>query len=1075
MKKQVFYNFKLHVLFVLWIGIFVFSGFELPASSLNNSGIQAAFPINGVVYDEEGVSLIGAAVLEKGTNNGTITDYEGKFALELKDGQATLVVSYLGYITEEVVVNNQSFLEITLKEHTEQLDEVVVTALNIERDKTSLGYAVSVLQSKEVAEVKENNIMNSLAGKVAGLDISQSAGGVDGSTRIVLRGVSSLLGDNRPLIVVDGIPINNSASVNEGEGAGYREVIDYGDALSDINPDEVESVSVLKGAGAAAAYGSRAANGAIIITTKKGRKREGIGLSLVSSFTVSNPLLFPDMQNEYGLGAYGLYSPLDSETGRPLLTYPYSWSWGPKMQGQTYTNWLGQEDTYNPTYNPFKEFYESGFSANNTIAFEGGSDRSTLRFSFTDQHSKGIVPNNDMSKQTFSFRGTADITKNITIDGKATYITSKVNNRPYMGEGSGNSALQLSLMPRSIDLDEARNNFIDERGNELKWTGDNTFNNPYWALEHLKNKDNKDRMQGLFSIRYQILENLSLKVKTGFDLGYTEFTKTGRKGSLAVSNTRGNMRNNINKYQESNSDFLFSHNTQAGDFSISTNFGGNYRLTQWRSMSQNGTKSKAPEFYHISNYQWVSTDENTSKKAVYSLYGLGTVSYKNFLYIDATVRNDWSSTLPIDNRSYLYHSENISFLFTEAFSLKNNILTKGKLRASYAQVGNDTDPYRTQLYYNLEGTTSLDYPVGSISSQLPSFDLRPESIQSYEVGTDLEFFKGGVTAEFSYFNRLTSDQIMAIPISNSTGFETKVSNAGDARTTGLELQLGVTPVYNDNVQLNFLLNVAKSNTTILSLNNGLQSIPLSSLVGITVVAALDDEFGSLYGYDYLRNALGQKLITKDGFAQRGEYKKLGNVNPDFYGGFATSVGYKGVGLRFLVSFKKGGNFYSWGRGYRMFFGTDYRTLEGRDGWYTTHDPATSYTTTLPGVEEQGYVEDGINEETGAPNTTPINPMLKNFTTYWSNQIAYDLVLDATNVRLKEVALSYQIPKKILNPKFIQKIQISAVARNLFFFYNAAGDIDPDALGFSAGNTGSALEHSSIASTRSFGVNLQLTF
>src|SRR5690554_5838605 len=452
--------------------------------------------VSGQVLEKDtDIPLLGVSILVKGTDKGASSDFDGNFELKNIDDNAILVFSYIGYSTQEIEVGSRSTIKVYLELNAQQMDEVVVTALNIQRDKESLGYSISQVSAEEVNVARENNIMNSLSGKVSGLQITQSNTGVDGSSRVLLRGITTINGSNRPLVVVDGIPISNG-----GGGGSSWGGVDRGDALSDINPDDVACISVLKGAGAAAAYGSLGMNGVILITTKSGSKKKGVGISFNSSFSFTDIALTPDLQNVYGTGALGQFAPINPD-GRPNLDYPSSWSWRPRMEGQAYTNWLGQPAVYspNPNKNPYKEFYNTGYSLSNSIALDGINEKGSFRISITDEDGQGIVSNNTISKQTFNLRGSTKLTDKFSVDGKMTYITSKVKNRPGLAEGSDNTALQLSLMPRDIRLDDVRNNIINTNGEEIKWNLDNTFNNPYWSKTYVQNIDEKDRFQGFIS------------------------------------------------------------------------------------------------------------------------------------------------------------------------------------------------------------------------------------------------------------------------------------------------------------------------------------------------------------------------------------------------------------------------------------------------------------------------------------------------------------------------------------------------------------------------------------------------
>lgn len=1010
----------------------------------------AQHSISGQVLEKDtDIPLLGVSVLIKGTASGTTTDFDGNFSLMNITEDAVLEFSYIGYVTKEISTSGQSVLKIVLEVNAEQMDEVIVTALNIQRDKESLGYSISQVSADQVNVARENNVMNSLSGKVSGLQITQSNTGVDGSSRVLLRGITTINGNNRPLVVIDGIPINAGSG-----GAGGAGGIDGGDALSDINPDDVASISVLKGAGAAAAYGSLGINGVILITTKSGTTKDGIGISLNSSFSFTDIALTPDFQNEYGAGAFGDFAPINTD-GRPVLDYPYSWSWGPKMEGQSYTNWLGKQDTYSPNSNknPYKEFYQTGFTMSNTLSFEGASDKGSFRASITNEDGQGIVSNNTLDKQTFSIRGASKLTEKFRIDGKMTYLTSKVQNRPQLAEGSGNTALQLSLMPRDIRLQDVANNTINANGDEIKWNLDNTFNNPYWALNNAGNFDNKDRFQGFISGKWDVSNTFNITAKSGMDYTIYDITKYADTGAQAIQNSLGSYNNDTSKRRIWNSDILATYNTNLSDFNVSLSLGSSYRNESSSYKNIWGNDAKVPDFYRISNYKNSFSSEGISEKSIYSFYGLGNISYGGYLYFDATLRNDNSSALPQANNSYWYHSENMSILFTKLLGINSNVLSKGKIRGSYARVGNDTSPYRTQAVYNVNQTVTLPYTVASISGVLPSFDLKPETSKSWEIGTDLGFFNNRILLDLTYYKTNTTDQIMAVPISGTTGYSNKVINAGEIENKGIEAQLNLIPFDSENFTWNLGFNFTKSNSKVITLNEGLENIVLGTLWTASVEARPGQEFGTIYGNDFLRDNFGRKIIGNDGLAKRGDRIALGNINPDWYGGFTNQIRYKNFTLNSLISVQMGGEYYSYGRGYRLFFGTDERSLVGR---------------------ETGIIEEGINEYTGLENDTPTSALLKQFTDIFSNEIATDIVLDATNVKLREVSLTYDFPKQMLRNTFIQSASLSAVGRNLLFIYNAAGDIDPEAT-YSSGPASTAFEHTSLPSTRTYGVNLKLNF
>jgi TonB-linked SusC/RagA family outer membrane protein len=1018
----------------------------VPANEKQQSG-----KITGKVTSvAEPGGLPGVNVIIKGTTNGVITDFNGNYQIDVPNEDAVLQYSFIGFDTQEIAVNGQNTINIVLVENIQSIDEVVVTALAIERNKNSLGYSITQVNADEINQAKENNPINSLAGKVAGLQITKAPTGVDGSSRVILRGVASLLGNNRPLFVIDGIPMDASYG-----GAGRWGGKDSGDALSDLNPEDIESMSVLKGAGAAAAYGSRGANGVILVTTKKGKNRKGIGVSLSSGYTIETPMITPEFQYDYAQGAFTQYPAVMNGSRQD---YPWIWSYGPKMEGQKANDWMGKETTLVPQANPYDEFFRTGSSFSNTIAFDGGNETTSFRASITNQDSKGIMPNNGLSRQTINLRGSSKLGEKITFDGKITYIRSTVENRPYLSEDGANIVQALNVLPRSISLESLRNNTVDEYGNEKKWTVDNTFSNPYWILENMKNNDEKNRLQAMFSVNWGIVENLDFMVRSGFDHSNSNSKSWEAPGRPTIDTGRGSISQSMGNGMEWNSDILLTYDRKFENLNFNLSAGGNYRYNEGNSISQWGNVERVPNFYNISNYKNYGTGEWYSQKAVYSAYGLGTVSYKNYLYLDITARNDWSSTLPLENNSYFYHSENLSFLFSEAFGIKKDILNTGKIRASYAKVGNDTGAYQIDQYFGVS-QTQTDYPLASISGQLPHFDLQPEETHSWEVGTNLSFFESRIVVDATYYYSISDNQIMNVDLTPSTGYSSKKMNAGKIENSGVELQLNGNAVstksgFNWDVTLTW----SKNKSIVRELYGDMQFLPLADEFHMTMEAHVDQPYGVIYFIDYKRDAFGNKLIDKNGYAQAGERKAMGNINPDWNGGISNHLTYKGFNLSFLIDFQKGGDVYSWGKSYRALFGTSAETLEGRAEW---------------NAGTGGFVESGIKESSGQPNDVAIEPTYRWYNLY-NQQIGTEWLMDATNVRLREVVLGYSVPTKWLGNVPVSNVNISLVGRNLFFIYNAMGDMDPES-GYSSGNTGNGIEHLSLPSTSSYGVNLKINF
>ncbi len=1044
--------------------------YKMPAPKMVVVAPPAAFnkkEITGrVIDDKTGETIPGANIMIRGTSTGTITGADGRFRITVPSGDAILEISFIGYDKVVLPAAAAGGRSIRLREASEQLKEVVVTALGIKRETKALGYAVSEVKGDEVSEARDKNIMNSLSGKVAGLQVSRTASGVGGSSRIVIRGISSLLGSNKPLFVIDGVPMDASNLGQAGQWGGR----DMGDGISDINPDDIESISILKGPAAAAAYGSRGANGVVLITTKSGSRTQKFGISFSSSYTNDTPLVMPHLQNTYGLGAYGVYPPITNE-GVPSPEYPWVWSFGPVMDGQPRINWLGEEQPFTAQPNNYRDYFRNGSNMTNTIALEGGNDKSHTRFSFSDVRSYGLVPNNKLDRQTINLRGDAKMGNIIEMDGRITYVRQHVYNRPILSEDDSNPVYMLEFLPRNLRLEDLKNNIVDENGVEKNWMSDIFSGNPYWVLEKVGTRDEKNRVMSSVSMKLNFSEWLSMQGRTGLDF-YTFKAKEWQ-----ANNSKTTSRGHLSLYQQNvlewNSDFLLSFNKKLSEtFTVAASIGGNYRYHQYQNLAGYGSQFNIDGFYHMSNTTGTSSSEYLSEKAVYSAYGLGSVSYKDFLFADFTLRNDWSSTLPPQNNSYFYHSENLGFVFTDAFDLDNWWFSFGKVRASYAAVGNDTSPYATQQYYFIH--PDYTYPTGSISSALPFYDFKPEQKKGWEVGTNLMFFNRRIEIDFSYFNGYAQDQIMSVPLSPFTGYSSKKFNAGRIKGHGVELMLNATPVRTESgFTWDLTVNYSSSRSIVEEIHPSLDKLVLGTLWSASIQARPGELFGGIYGLDYKRDKFGNKLIDENGFAQKGEISLLGDIQPDFIGGIQNKVHWKGFDLSFLIDIQVGGEFFSWGKAMRSLFGTAAETLEGRAEWYATHDPNTNYQTPLPGVKPDGYYEEGVQEKNGRPNDIPIQPIWRWYNIY-ANDIATEWIVDATNLRMREMILGYTFPKKLLNKTPISSLNVSFIGRNLFFIYRASPDADPES-GFNSGNIGNGFENHALPTTRSLGVNFRIAF
>jgi TonB-linked SusC/RagA family outer membrane protein len=1051
--------------------------FQVTARTLSISGdvnlsaqleIEKKFPsesitVTGTVTSSSNQSpLPGVNVILKGTNTGTITDINGYYSLDVEGNNMVLVFSYVGFLSEEVAVGSQSVINVSLTESIEALEEIVVTGLSIERDKESLGYSVSQVDGAEVNQVKADNFANALTGKVAGLQITESATGVGGSSRIILRGITSISGNNRPLFVIDGIPM--LSGFNSGNNA-YK---DGGDALADINPEDIESVSVLKGAGAAAVYGGRGANGVILITTKKGSKKKGLGISFNSTYTMDDAFVFPELQNVYGQGGLrGIY-PI-TNPNNTVLDHPSIWSYGPKMDGRTLIGWTGDTVNYSSPEDQLKYYLRTGNSFINNLSLDLGNAKSTLRVSLTDQRTSGISPNNNLSRQTFSARGFT--TQGIfEVDAKVTYIHHDVENRPILMENGGNAPLSFSILPRNISAQSLEENTTDEFGNERTWLLDETFGNPYWMLENQGNNDIKDRYQIAFSVKMNFTDHLNLMLRSGLDQNTLEDKNWVNKGTKTASNSRGNYSHNMSKNSEWNSDFLLSYDNSAGKIHYGISLGGNYRMDKYNNISQWGSGYQIPGYYHVSNLSEYYTNEYSSRYEVASLYALGNISYQDELYFDLTYRSDWSSSLPSDNNQFNYYSVNVSWLFTNTFNLPR-FFSSGKIRGSIAQTGNDTSPYRLENVYNVI-QSPLPYSMVSIPGELKTPDLLPEINDTWEVGTDLGFFDNRLLFNFTYYYSLAKNQIMSVPIPSSTSYSSKVLNSGELENNGIEIQLDAGIIRTaSGFTWDAMITYTKNNSLVKSIHPDLNSIILNSAWHANIQAIPGEEYGLIYGYDWKRDANGNRLIDSNGWPMQGDLIAHGSINPDYIFGFKNTFAYKGFTLSFLIDGSMGSEIYSWGKTYKMLWGTDVETLEGREEWFATHDENGF---PIPGVEPDGYVFEGVLEDSGDPNTIPIeDPAYRGYLPY-REQVVTESVLDASSIRIREAMLSYTFPQELISRLKMTSLTLALTGRNLYFLYRPADHIDPEA-GYSSGNTGNGIEQSSLPSTRSIGFNLRVGF
>lgn len=1031
--------------------------------------------VTGKVSGVDGLSIPGVNVYLKGSNQGTVTNIDGDYSLEVPGQNSTLIFSFIGFIRQEVEVGTTNPINIVLNQESVELNGVVVTALGITKEKKALGYSVSYLKGNELTTVKDPNIMNSLAGKSAGVQISKSAGGPDASTRVIIRGINSLQGNNQPLFVVDGIPMNNNnfgQTVASAEGNDVGQGFELGSGIGDLNPEDIESVSILKGPNASALYGSRAANGVIIFTTKKGSKRSGIGVTFSTNTTVDRAVYERVYQDVYGFGNNGI-SPVNAN-GMKQFQDQTEGSWGGKMDGTPFIDWDGVTRNYDPQPNNYTDFFGTGYTSTNTLAVSGGNDKTVYRLSYTNLSNKGISPNNHFGRNTLNLSAGANLTPKLKIDTKVTYIHHDSKNRNFQADGHSVSRNYIH-MSRHVS-DASLRNYEKPDGSQSVWRNNDRQSNPYWVAYKDFNGDTRDRIMGNTSLTYNINSWLTLMGRVGLDMYNAKTKQITATGELTRLGTDGQLYEAMQFSKEINSDFLLSAHKPIGDkFSVSGTFGGSNYYQDYESFSGRTTRSSTPNFYNIQySKDNIIAWTYFQKKRTQSLYGTAQVEYNKYLYLDVTARNDWSSTLPVKNNSFFYPSLTGSFIFSEFFKMRDKIVSFGKLRASWAKVGNDTDPYRLESVYNSAGSYN-GQPLVTISAGLPARDLMPETTISYEVGTEMRFFLDRLGFDITLYKSKTSNQILNADIATSSGFNNALINAGEIANKGIELQINAEPIRLSNgFSWNIIFNYSRNMSEVVSLTQGLNSLVLANHWNLTVEANPGQPYGDLVGVQIKRDANGNKVIGADGRYLRGDRVVLGNYNPDWIGGITNSFRYKRVTFSCQVDMKMGGEIYSATNHYGREKGVFIETLKGREEWYAS-EAARKEAGVSPAlwVPTGGVVAEGVLED-GTVNTKFMNPetYFTQFAT-WTKEIHEPYIYDATYIKLREVYLSYKLPEKLVNRIKLSNAEVALTGHNVWLIYKKSPNIDPESVYNSTNAQG--VEYAAMPSVRNIGIYIKVEF
>ena len=999
--------------------------------------------IQGLVTDESGIPLPGATILIDGTNDGTTTDFDGNFSIEASDGQ-TLLISFVGYKSSLVPVTGDSTYNISLQ-ISQALDEVVVTSLGISREKKSLGYSVTEVGGDAINTVKDHNIASSLQGKVAGLNITPS-GSMGSGSRITIRGNNSIGGNNQALIVVDGVPIN-ADGVNSG-GSVYNSVVTSG-GITDINPNDVETISVLKGPNAAALYGARAGNGVILITTKSGKGSDRMKVSVNTNVSFDNPMILPDFQNEYGQGSLGAkFTDLDNDWGNG--------SWGSRMDGSQALYINGQNRAYSAQPDNVKDFFQTATRAITSISLEKGSDMGSVRFSYTNNNSSSILENSFLDSHNFNLRAIANLNDKLSIDAKATYFTQDVQNRTAIsGEGVINP---VYLMPRSVNIEDLRTYQAADRAvledyYVLSYGGGaNGTANPFWMLYNDERMNQRNRFLGFMKINYEFNDWISAFVRVGSDVTNTNGYFIEKPGHHFYRG--GRMDVNQNTFTELNSEFLVTAKRDLTDkLNLIANVGGNLSKRTSQGMRLNGSDFKIPTKYFISNLANLNAPSHTPQiiKKVNSLYAAFNLAYDNFLYLDLTTRNDWSSTLGEDNRSFLYSSASLSALLSKYIDPNQDIFNYFKVRASWAEVGNDTDPYQLVQTFSVPGQGYRGLTTLSTPNVRLNPDLKPENVTSTEFGVEFAVLDNRVNVDLSIYDITTTDLIYNVPVPAATGFSFFKENIGEVSNKGIELNVGATIIDNQTFTWDTSFFYAKNDNKLIELSEGLDTVVYNTTnsgnasIRATVGGGIGDIFGSVWDTDdngnHLVNAEGIPIAsTPDNL--------LGNAQPDWLGGWTNSFTYGDFSLRLQIDARIGGQIYA-------------QTSASLDG------AGASERSLL--YRESGVTLDAINTGTNATNTAAITGQQ-----YWGamSGIAEGYIYDQDNIRLRELAIGYRLPK--MESVGIQGGSVQLIGRNLFFLSKSADDIDPEVmLGTTLGSQG--FESFNMPTLRSIGVNLTLDF
>jgi len=1033
---------------------------------------QPGRKITGKVTDVRGSAIPGASVILKGTTTGVTTNNDGDYSLQTSGDAKVLVFSFVGMISQEVAIGNKTTVDVVLTEEILGVDEVVITALGIKRSSKSLGYSTSQVNADQLSVNRTPNLMNSLSGKMAGVSISGLGTGPGGTSKIRIRGQSSISGQNSPLIVVNGVPIdntnfgtnpNNSGSDSSIGVRGGGNTSDGGDGLSSINPDDIESMTVLKGAAASALYGSRAKDGVIMITTKTKGTHKGLGITYNMNYTSETPIDFTDYQYVYGQGESGV---------RPTAANPVSgqWSFGEKFQpGMTQVLFNNLTVPYEPQRGIIKQFFRTGQNLTNTVTLSTNSEKGGMNLSIANMNSNGIVPNNSFKRNTVNLGFSYKLSENLSFQGNMNYSREYNENPPNIANQDNSIPTAIYAMANSMPLDVLKANAKDASGNEYIYSRFRNRTNPYFTLSDQFQKIRRDRLFGNISMKYDILKWLFVQGRIGQDYWsrdqeYNNFP-TGQ-ASLAPAPAgfvNGVFTQDSRRFREVNADFLISGTKEFGDFGLNVTAGGNQMKRRSDLNSVQVTDFVVRDLYTVQNGRAKDPLYDLSERAVNSLYGSSEISYKNMVFLNGTVRNDWFSTLSPENRSILYPSVSVSYVFSQSFASAPKWLSFGKFRAAFAEVGSDTDvpPYSNVLFYGVNSNLFANpsgslQPVGGFSgSTVPNPNLRPMRTAETELGLEMKMFNNRLGFDLSVYQKITTDQIVQAQISDASGFVDTRINSGKSENKGIELMVDVAPIKTQNFQWNFIFAGAYNITKVLSLltNNPGERITVGTHVfNGELRQIVGEEMGQIAGFGYKRDATGQQIFGSNGLPLRTpDLITFGSALPKWTGGITNTFNYKGIAFSFLIDFKLGNKMLSGTNFNAVRHGLHKMTLEGR---------------------ESGVVGKGVDINGN------VNAVVAPVQTYWevvrSQALIEPVVYNGGYWKLRQITVGYDFSKFFPSKSMIKGLTLSLTANNVLMLKKWVDNIDPESFGYSSDNL-VGMESPGLPTTRSLGFNFNVKF